>query len=100
MKLRRGSATFSREWNGYDYDVDAEFTSGEGWRLMGPATFDDRVYQGALSGKPVIYTSRRSSGRSLRTLNAEKQTGKVMFAERMQITPGSIAKFGIVELVG
>lgn len=76
-KLRRGSAKFTHEQSGYDYELNAECTDGETYHLMSLATFDSRVYPGTLGGKEKIATARRVSERSFKILVAEKQTGKV-----------------------
>ena len=77
QKLRRGSATFRLDRGGYDFEISSQFSDGQYWRIGAPITFDGGISEGALDGKPVVYTGRRVNDHSFKILSAEKQTGKV-----------------------
>jgi hypothetical protein len=76
LKLKRGSATFRRERDGYTFEISAEFNNGQYWHIAAPVTFDEHAYEGVLDGKKVVFTSRRVGDHGFKILNANEQTLK------------------------
>lgn len=77
LKLKRGSATFTRERNGYTFEISAEFNDGQYWHIAAPVTFNEHAYEGMLDGKRIVFTSRRLGDHSFKVLTANEQTVKV-----------------------
>ena len=77
LKLKRGSATFRREGNGYTFEISAEFNDGQYWRIGAPVPFDEHAHKGVLYGKEVVFTSKRVGDHGFKLLIANEQTLKV-----------------------
>jgi hypothetical protein len=77
LKLKRGSATFRRERNGYTFEISAEFNDGQYWQIAAPATFDGYAYEGVLYGEKVMFTSKRVGDHGFKILTANEPTLKV-----------------------
>lgn len=76
LKLKRGSATFRREGNGYEFEISAEFNDGN-LGIAGPVTFDDHAYKGAWGDKKAVFASERVGDHDFKILIANEQTLKV-----------------------
>jgi hypothetical protein len=76
LKLKRGSATFRRDGNGYVFDISAEFNDGP-LGFAGPATFDNHAYKGVWGGKKVVFASDRVGDHGFKLSIANEQTLKV-----------------------
>lgn len=76
LKLKRGSATFRPERNGYTFEINAEFNVGP-WQIGAPVAFDDHVYKGVWGGKEAVFVSERVGDHAFKILIANEQTRKV-----------------------
>jgi hypothetical protein len=86
LKLKRGSATSTRVLNGYMFEIDALLNHSELWHIAAPATFDGRLYEGTLYGRPMVFSSRRVGDCSLKVLNAEWPSRNVTYLFRFNVS--------------
>jgi len=76
LRLKRGSATFRREGNGYTFEIRAEFNDGD-LGFAGPVTFDDHAYKGVWGDKRAVFASERAGDHGFKIVIANEQTLKV-----------------------
>jgi hypothetical protein len=86
-KATSGSATYTQQLGGYQYESETVFGKGSVARLAGPVQFDGTVYPGTLDGHAIVFTSKQIDSNDYDTLIVDPQTRKVTQVFKYTVSP-------------